>query len=56
MGVGGYRRVKNSSQTYPHTDRQINHITEGQGITGRSFGVFAPNSLHVVYLFVLLCL
>lgn len=41
----GSRSVQNKkSQANRDTDRQINHITESQGITGRSFGVFTSNS------------
>lgn len=48
-GEGKNRSVKSKkSQTDWDTDRQINHITESHGITGRSFVVFTSNSLHVV--------
>lgn len=41
----GSRSVQNKkSQTNRDIDRQINHITESGGITGRSFGVFTSNS------------
>ena len=50
------KKKKEKSQTELDPNIQINHITESRGITGRLFVVFASNSLHVVYPFVLLCL